>query len=80
MTHNTQNANESACATRASSKIIRQWDIEAHVSSMETHDVAIKINEVRIEKGLPPMTLIIVPIVTDSDGKKLSSTEIRSGL
>ena len=59
---------------------IKEWDIEAHVSSMETHDVAIKINEVRIEKGLPPKTLIIVPIVTDSDGKKLSSTEIRSGL
>ena len=59
---------------------ITDWEIEAHVSSMETHDVAIKINEVRIEKGLPPMTLIIIPIVTDSDGEKLSSTRVRAGL
>ena len=52
--------------------------LEAHVSSIETHEVAIKINEMRVEKGLPPMILIIIPIVFDSAGVKMSSTDIRS--
>jgi len=52
--------------------------LEAHISSLETHQVSLKINEERIKKGLPPMILIIIPIINDSEGKKLSSTDIRS--
>lgn len=52
--------------------------LEAHISSLETYDTAIKINEMRVEKGLPPMILIIIPIVFNSTGIKMSSTEIRS--
>jgi pantetheine-phosphate adenylyltransferase len=52
--------------------------LEAHISSVETHDTAIKINEIRVERGLPPMILIIIPIVFDSAGVKMSSTDIRS--
>ncbi|MFX1277295.1 MAG: pantetheine-phosphate adenylyltransferase [Promethearchaeota archaeon] len=59
---------------------ITERKLEAHVSSLETHQVSIKINEERIKNGLPPMILIIIPIVNDSEGKKLSSTDIRSKL
>jgi len=52
--------------------------LEAHISSVETHEVALKINEMRIEKGLPPMILIIIPIIFNSAGIKMSSTDIRS--
>ena len=52
--------------------------IDAHISSEETHENAIKINKMRIERGLPPMVLIIIPLVSDSKGEKISSTNIRS--
>lgn len=54
--------------------------LQAHVSSMETYEMALKINEKRIEKGLNPLTLIIIPLVLDDFGKKLSSTDIRRKL
>jgi len=57
---------------------ITEPKLEAHVSSLETYEVSIKINEERNKNGLPPMILIIIPIVNDSEGKKLSSTDIRS--
>ena len=53
-------------------------NLEVHLSSLETHEVSLKINEERIKNGLPPMILIIIPIVNDPKGKKLSSTNIRS--
>ena len=59
---------------------ITEPKLEVHVSSLETHQVSIKINEERIKNGLPPMILVIIPIVNDSEGNKLSSTEIRSKL
>ena len=52
--------------------------IDAHISSEETHENAIKINKMRIERGLPPMVLIIIPLVLDSKGEVISSTRIRS--
>lgn len=51
--------------------------LQAHVSSMETYKIAIKINEIRINKGLQPLVLIIIPIVLNKSGNKYSSTEIR---
>lgn len=52
--------------------------IDAHISSEETHETAIKINQMRIERGLPPMILVIIPLISDSKGEKISSTSIRS--
>jgi pantetheine-phosphate adenylyltransferase len=59
---------------------ITEPKLEVHVSSLETHEVSLKINEERIKNGLPPMILIIIPIINDSKGEKLSSTNIRSTL
>ncbi len=52
--------------------------LEAHVSSLETHQISLKINEERVKNGLSPLILVIIPIVNDLEGKKISSTEIRS--
>ena len=52
--------------------------IDAHISSEETHENAIKINQMRIERGLPPMVLIIIPLISDFKGEIISSTNIRS--
>ncbi|MBN1801540.1 MAG: pantetheine-phosphate adenylyltransferase [Candidatus Lokiarchaeota archaeon] len=55
-------------------------NLEAHVSSAETFETALKINEIRTQNGLNPMILVVIPIVCDAKGNKLSSTNIRSCL
>lgn len=55
-------------------------NLEAHVSSAETCEMALKINEIRVQNGLDPMILVVIPIVCDAKGNKLSSTDIRSCL
>ncbi|MHA1474434.1 MAG: pantetheine-phosphate adenylyltransferase [Promethearchaeota archaeon] len=56
---------------------ITNENLQAHVSSMETYKIAIKINEIRIENGLQPLVLIIIPIILNKSGNKFSSSEIR---
>ena len=56
---------------------ITDKNLQAHVSSMETYKIAIKINEIRIKNGLPPLVLIIIPIILNRSGNKYSSSEIR---
>ena len=55
-------------------------NIEIHVSSEETYQVAMKINEVRAKNGLPRMILVIVPLVLGEDGTRISSTKIRKDI
>ena len=59
---------------------ITDKNLQAHVSSMETYKIAIKINEIRIQKGLQPLILIIIPIILNKFGKKFSSSELRKNL
>lgn len=54
-------------------------DIEAIVVSEETEPTAIKINEIRISKGMKPLDIIIVSFVLAYDGNPISSTRIRRG-
>lgn len=54
--------------------------IEIHISSEESYKNAIKINELRHEKGLNKMILVIVPSVLNKNGTKISSTDIRKNL
>jgi len=56
---------------------ITDKNLQAHVSSMETYKIAIKINEIRIKNGLQPLVLIIIPIILDKFGSKYSSSRIR---
>ena len=55
-------------------------DLEAHISSMETYKVALEINRRRIERGLNPLFLTIIPMVMDDQGERYSSTSIRGYL
>jgi pantetheine-phosphate adenylyltransferase len=59
---------------------ITEAELEAHVSSVETYQGALMINEKRIQNGLKPLVLIIIPLVLNDAGKKISSTELRKRL
>ena len=50
------------------------------VVSQETFMGAIRINEIRVEKGYDPIIVIVIPMVIGKDGIRLSSTAIRENL
>lgn len=52
-------------------------NIEIHVSSEETYEVAMKINKIRAKNGVPRMIIVIIPLVLGEDGTRISSTKIR---
>ncbi|MHA1728790.1 MAG: pantetheine-phosphate adenylyltransferase [Promethearchaeota archaeon] len=52
-------------------------NIDVHISSEETIMEALKINKMREERGLKKMILVVIPIVRDKNGEKISSTKIR---
>ncbi len=53
--------------------------VDVLVVSDETLPNGIKVNEMRVERGLPPMELSIVPLRMADDGEKISSTAILDG-
>jgi pantetheine-phosphate adenylyltransferase len=55
-------------------------EMEVLVMSAETLPNAEKINEMREERGLPPVILVVIPIIKSADGSKLSSTDFRAKL
>lgn len=52
-------------------------ELDAIVVSTETYSNACKINKKREEKGLKPLIIIVVPLVKDIHGNKISSRGIR---
>ena len=55
-------------------------NLEVHISSEETVMNALKINEVREKKGMSKMILVVVPMIKDKEGMRLSSTRIRENM
>ncbi len=55
-------------------------EIEVLVLSAEPKVIpnANKINEIRRENGLPPLVFVIIPLLTDESGQKISSSMIRA--
>jgi pantetheine-phosphate adenylyltransferase len=54
-------------------------DYDFIVVSPETYPVAVKINELRKEKGWKPIAIVRVDYVLAEDGKPISSTRIARG-
>jgi len=69
---------------------IKNWDdmnryaqdpeYEGLVVSQETYENAVKLNENREKIGLEPLILIVIPIFSDKNNQKISSTSIRKKL
>lgn len=53
--------------------------LEAIVVSIETERTAIKINEERLKKGLPPLSIITIHMVPAENHIPISTTRIRRG-
>lgn len=53
--------------------------VEALVVSRETEPTARKINEERRKIGLPPLSIIVIEMVTAENHKPISTTRIRRG-
>ena len=58
---------------------ITDKSIDAIVVSEETEPTALKINEIRRERGMKAMDIITIHMVLADDGKPISSTRIRKG-
>ena len=52
---------------------------DAIVVSEETEPTAVKINEIRVSKGMDPLDLVVGSFVLAYDGIPISSTRIRKG-
>ncbi|MEM0217434.1 MAG: phosphopantetheine adenylyltransferase [Candidatus Nezhaarchaeales archaeon] len=53
--------------------------LETLVVSEETLERALTINKLRRDRGLRPLTIVVVPMVLAYNGKPISSTRIRRG-
>ena len=53
-------------------------DMEALVVSRETHRQGKRLNELRAQKGLPPVEIIEISMRRAKDGRRISSTRIRN--
>jgi pantetheine-phosphate adenylyltransferase len=54
-------------------------EIEALIVSEETEPRGHELNKLREERGLKPLSIIVVSMVLGVDGKPISSTAIRLG-
>lgn len=54
-------------------------DFDAIVVSEETEPTAVEINNIRVDKGMDPLDIIVVSFVLAEDGNPISSTRIRRG-
>ena len=59
---------------------IEDKNYEALIISQETIPNALEINEIREQSGMKPLILVVIPILRDEKGNKISSTEIRKNL
>ena len=55
-----------------------EGSIKALVVSEETSNKGTYLNELRAERNLPPVEIVVVPMVLAKDGKAISSTRIKN--
>ena len=54
-------------------------EFEGIIVSQETEDMALALNQVREEKGIAKLKIIVVPMAQAYDGNRISSSRIRNG-
>ncbi|MHA1193303.1 MAG: phosphopantetheine adenylyltransferase [Promethearchaeota archaeon] len=59
---------------------INEADYEGIIVSQETYEGALKINQIREEKGFRPLIIVVIPLILDKKKNKISSTSIRATL
>ena len=57
---------------------IIEGSVKALVASEETGGKGVELNELRAERNLPPVEIVIVPMILAKDGKAISSTRIKN--
>ena len=55
-----------------------EGSVKALVVSKETSSKGVHLNELRAERNLPPVEIVVVPMVLAKDGKVISSTRIKN--
>ena len=55
-----------------------EGSVKALVVSEETSAKGLYLNELRAERNLPPVEIVVVPMVLAKDGKAISSTRIKN--
>ena len=55
-----------------------EGSVQALVVSEETSAKGLHLNELRAERNLPPVEIVVVPMVLAEDGKAISSTRIKN--
>ncbi|MFB5624294.1 MAG: phosphopantetheine adenylyltransferase [Nitrosopumilus sp.] len=57
---------------------VLEKEVEALIVSDETSNQGNKLNELRKEKNLPPVQIVIVPMSLAKDGTRISTTRIKN--
>jgi len=57
---------------------VTKGSVKALVVSEETSSKGVHLNELRAERNLPPVEIVVVPMVLAKDGKAISSTRIKN--
>ena len=55
-----------------------EGSVKALVVSEETSNKGLLLNDLRAERNLPPVKIVLVPMVLAKDGKAISTTRIRN--
>ena len=55
-----------------------EGSVKALIVSEETSDKGVHLNELRAERNLSPVEIVVVPMVLAKDGKAISSTRIKN--
>ena len=55
-----------------------EGSVQALVVSEETSSKGVKLNELRAERNLPSVEIVVVPMILAKDGKAISSTRIKN--
>ena len=57
---------------------VLEGKVEALIASEETSNKGENLNNLRSEKNLPPVEIVVVPLVLAKDGSKISTSRIRN--